>query len=98
MFFINNLRKVNKIMKKIAYILVTFSALFINSHAYGAEARTSVTCFSQALQTVKNKDNFANLKSAKYNLKDKVYKITYLTKNGSLETVKISQITGKEVN
>ena len=29
MFFINNLRKVNKIMKKIAYILVTFAALFI---------------------------------------------------------------------
>ena len=40
--------------------------------------------------------NFANLKSAKFNVKEKLYNITYITKDGKVDTVKIS-LNGKEV-
>ena len=84
-------------MKKIIYIVLALVAVFVNSNVYAAEARTTTTCFSEALQSVKSRDNFANLKSAKFNLKEKTYNISYLTKDGSVETIKISQISGKEV-
>mgnify|MGYP001028935435 CR=1 FL=1 len=87
-------------MKKIVYTLLTLTALFVNSHVFAVEARisnTSVYPLSQALQNVKNKDNYATLKSARYDVKEKVYNITYLAKDGSVKSIKISQLNGKEV-
>ena len=84
-------------MKKIVYILLALTAFFINSHAFAVEARTPTTCFSQALQNIKSRGDFVSLKSAKYNVKQKAYHITYLAKDGSVESIKISQIDGKEV-
>ena len=84
-------------MKKFSYIALTLAILFINSNVYAAEARVSFTSFSQALQTVKSKNNFVVLKSVKYDVKEKVYNITYLVKDGSVKTIKISQVNGNEV-
>mgnify|MGYP000052939047 FL=1 len=84
-------------MKKFSYIALTLAILFINSNVYAAEARVSSTSFSQALQTAKSKGNFAALKSVKYDVKEKVYNITYLVKDGSVKTIKISQVNGNEV-
>ena len=83
-------------MKKITYVILTLSALFVNSHALAVEARIPVMSFSKALESAKNKNNFANLKSAKFNVKEKLYNITYITKDGKVDTVKIS-LNGKEV-
>jgi len=84
-------------MKKITYILLAVIALFVNSTVYAAEARISTTSITQALQNAKSKKNFATLKSTKFNVKEKVYSITYLTKDGDIENLKISKVTGKEV-
>jgi len=84
-------------MKKISYIFLALIAIFVNSTAYGAEARTSATSISKALQNARSKDNFATLKSAKFDVEKKVYNITYISKDGSIENVKISQANGREV-
>ena len=84
-------------MKKITYVLLALTALFINSTVYAAEARISTTSISQALQNARSKDNFSTLKSAKFDVKEKIYNITYVTKDGGVESVKISKVTGKEV-
>jgi len=84
-------------MRKITYISLALIALFVNSTVYAAEARISTTSISQALQNARSKHNFSTLKSAKFDVKEKVYNITYVTKDGSVESVKISKVTGKEV-
>ena len=84
-------------MRKITYISLALIALFVNSTVYAAEARISTTSISQALQNARSKDNFSALKSAKFDVKEKVYNITYVTKDGSVESVKISKVNGKEV-
>ena len=84
-------------MRKITYISLALIALFVNSTVYAAEARISTTSISQALQNTKSRDNFATLKNVKFDVKEKVYNITYVTKDGSVESVKISKVTGKEV-
>ena len=84
-------------MRKITYISLALIALFVNSTVYAVEARISTTSISQALENTKSRDNFATLKNVKFDVKEKVYNITYVTKDGSLENVKISKVTGKEV-
>mgnify|MGYP001459029709 FL=1 len=84
-------------MRKITYISLALITLFVNSTVYAAEARISTTSISQALQNARSKDNFSALKSAKFDVKEKVYNITYVTKDGSVESVKISKVNGKEV-
>ena len=84
-------------MRKITYISLALIALFVSSTVYAAEARISTTSISQALQNARSKDNFSALKSAKFDVKEKVYNITYVTKDGSVESVKISKVNGKEV-
>ena len=84
-------------MKKITYILLAVIALFVNSTVYAVEARIPTTSITQALQNAKSKKNFSTLKSAKFDVKEKVYNITYLTKDGDIENLKISKVTGKEV-
>ena len=84
-------------MRKITYISLALIALFINSTVYAVEARISTTSISQALENTKSRDNFATLKNVKFDVKEKVYNITYVTKDGSVESVKISKVTGEEV-
>ena len=84
-------------MKKITYILLAVIALFVNSTVYAIEARIPTTSITQALQNAKSKKNFSTLKSAKFDVKEKVYSITYLTKDGDIENLKISKVTGKEI-
>ena len=84
-------------MRKITYISLALIALFVNSTVYAAEARISTTSISQALENTKSRDNFATLKNVKFDVKEKVYNITYVTKDGSVESVKISKVNGKEV-
>ena len=84
-------------MKKITYILLAVIALFVNSTVYAVEARIPTTSITQALQNAKSKKNFSTLKSAKFDVKEKVYSITYLTKDGNIENLKISKVTGKEI-
>ena len=84
-------------MKKFTYVLLALTALFVNSAAYAVEAKIPTTSISQALQNARSKDNFATLKSAKFDVKEKIYNITYTTKNGTIETLKISKVNGKEV-
>ena len=84
-------------MRKITYISLALIALFVNSTVYAVEARISTTSISQALQNTKSRDNFATLKNVKFDVKEKVYNITYVTKDGSVESVKINKVNGKEV-
>ena len=84
-------------MRKITYISLALIALFINSTVYAVEARISTTSISQALENTKSRDNFATLKNVKFDVKEKVYNITYVTKDGSVESVKINKVNGKEV-
>ena len=84
-------------MRKITYISLALIALFINSTVYAVEARISTTSISQALENTKSRDNFATLKKVKFDVKEKVYNITYVTKDGGVESVKISKVNGKEV-
>ena len=71
-------------MKKITYISLALIALFVNSTVYAVEARISTTSISQALENTKSRDNFATLKNVKFDVKEKVYNITYVTKDGSV--------------
>ena len=84
-------------MRKITYISLALIALFINSTVYAVEARISTTSISQALENTKSRDNFATLKNVKFDVNEKVYNITYVTKDGSVESVKINKVNGKEV-
>ena len=84
-------------MKKFIYVALTLSAIFVNSHALALEAKTPCMAFSQALKNVKNKSDFATLKKAKFGVQNKIYVITYLNKEGGIETIKINQVNGKEV-
>jgi len=84
-------------MKKIAYVLLALTALFVNTTAFAAEAGIPSTSITEALQVAKNRDNFATLKSAKFDVKGKIYNINYVTKTGDVETLKISKVSGKEV-
>ena len=84
-------------MRKITYISLALIALFVNSTVYAVEARISTTSITQALQNARSKDNFSALKSAKFDVKEKIYNITYVTKDGGVESVKISKVNGKEV-
>ena len=84
-------------MKKIAYVLLALTALFVNTTAFAAEARIPSTSITEALQVAKNRDDFATLKSAKFDVKGKIYNINYVTKTGNVETLKISKVSGKEV-
>ena len=77
--------------------MLALTALFVNSTVYGVEARISTTSVTQALQNAKSKNDFSALKSTTFDVKNKVYMITYLTKDGDIETLKISKINGKEV-
>ena len=84
-------------MRKITYISLALIALFVNSTVYAVEARISTTSISQALENTKSRDNFATLKNVKFDVKEKIYNITYVTKDGSVESVKINKVNGKEV-
>ena len=84
-------------MKKITYILLAVIALFVNSTVYAVEARIPTTSITQALQNAKSKKNFSTLKSAKFDVEKKIYNITYISKDGGIKNVKISQVNGKEV-
>ena len=84
-------------MKKLSFIFLALIAIFVNSTAYAVEARTPTVSISQALQDARSKDNFATLKSAKFDVKETLYNITYLTKDGDFKTIKISKVSGKEV-
>ena len=84
-------------MKKLTFISLTFIALFISSHANALEARIPTTSISKALEIVKSKDNFSALKNVKFNVKEKLYNITYVNKSGVVDSIKISQLNGKEV-
>jgi len=84
-------------MKKITYTILVLTGLFISSTVYALEARIPTTSITQALQIARNKDNFSTLKSAKFDVANKIYNITYLAKDGSIGNVKISKTSGKEV-
>ena len=84
-------------MKKITYTILVLAGLFISSTVYALEARIPTTSITQALQIARNKDNFSTLKSAKFDVANKIYNITYLAKDGSIGNVKISKTSGKEV-
>ena len=84
-------------MKKITYTILVLTGLFISSTVYALEARIPTTSITQALQIARNKDNFSTLKSAKFDVANKIYNITYLAKDGSVGNVKISKTSGKEV-
>ena len=84
-------------MKKITYTFLVLTGLFISSTVYALEARIPTTSITQALQIARNKDNFSTLKSAKFDVANKIYNITYLAKDGSVGNVKISKTSGKEV-
>ena len=78
-------------MKKITYILLAVIALFVNSTVYAVEARIPTTSITQALQNAKSKKNFSTLKSAKFDVENKVYNISYVAKDGSIENVRINK-------
>ena len=84
-------------MRKITYISLALIALFVNSTVYAIEARIPTTSITEALQNAKSKKSFSTLKSIKFDVNEKVYNITYLTKDGDVENLKISKVTGKEV-
>ena len=84
-------------MKKITYTILVLTGLFISSTVYALEARIPTTSITQALQIARNKDNFSTLKSAKFDVANKIYNITYLAKDGSIGNVKISTTSRKVV-
>ena len=85
-------------MKKISYIVLDLIAIFVNSTAYAAEARIpTTTSITQAMQSARSKENFADLKNVKFDVEKKVYIVSYLTKSGDLETLKISKLSGEEI-
>ena len=84
-------------MKKIAYVLLAVTALFVNTTALAAEARIPSTSITDALQVAKNRDDYVALKSAKFDVQGKIYNINYVTKTGDVQTLKISKVNVKEV-
>ncbi len=84
-------------MKKLTFISLTLISLLISSNLIALEAKIPTTSMSKALEIVKSKNDFSALKNVKYNVKEKTYNITYVNKNGSVDTIKISQLNGKEV-
>ena len=84
-------------MRKISYIFLALIAIFVNSTAYAAEARIQTTSITQAMQSARSKENFADLKNVKFDVERKVYIVSYLTKSGDLETLKISKLSGQEI-
>ena len=46
-------------MKKITYILLAVTALFVNSTVYAVEARIPTTSITQALQNAKSKKHWS---------------------------------------
>ena len=83
-------------MKKLICITLTLGAIFLNSDAYAVKTKEPCSSFTQAFQNVKNKSNFSILRTAKFDDLNKIYNITYFTKKGDIETIKISQ-NGEEV-
>ena len=83
-------------MKKMIYMTLALGAIFVNSHPHALETKEPCSSFTQALQSVKNKSNFAILRTAKFDDSNKIYDITYFTKDGGIETIKISQ-KGEEI-
>ena len=84
-------------MIKISYIILALIAIFVNSTAYAAEARIPTVSITQAMQSARAKENFADLKGVKFDVEQKIYVVSYLTKSGDLETLKISKLSGKEI-
>ena len=56
-------------MKRTSYVLLALIAIFVNSTAYGVEARVPTVSITKALQNARSKDNFAALKSTKFDVK-----------------------------
>ena len=83
-------------MRKFICTALTLWAIFVNSHSYAVETKEPCSSFTQAFQSVKNKSNFSILRTAKFDDLNKIYDITYFTKNGGIETIKISQ-KGEEI-
>ena len=83
-------------MKKLIYMMLALGAIFVNSHSYAVKTKEPCSSFTQAFQSVKNKSNFAILRTAKFDDLNKIYDITYFTKDGGIETIKISQ-KGEEI-
>ena len=83
-------------MKKLIYITLALGVIFFNSHSYAVKTKEPCASFTQAFQSVKNKSNFAVLRTAKFDDSNRIYDITYFTKDGGIETIKISQ-NGEEV-
>ena len=75
---------------------MALGVIFVNSHSYAVKTKEPCASFTQAFQSVKNKSNFSILRTAKFDDLNKVYDITYFTKNGGIETIKISQ-KGEEI-
>ena len=74
-------------MKKIAYVLLALTALFVNTTVFAAEARVPSTSFSKALQIAKNRDDYVALKSAKFDVKEKTYNISYVSSYNGVDTI-----------
>ena len=83
-------------MKKLIYMTLALGAIFVNSHSHALKTKEPCSSFTQAFQSVKNKSNFAILRTAKFDDSNKIYDITYFTKDGGIETIKISQ-KGEEI-
>ena len=83
-------------MKKLICITLALGAIFLNSDAYAVKTKEPCSSFTQAFQNVKNKSNFSILRTAKFDDLNKIYDITYFTKEGGIVTIKISQ-NGEEV-
>ena len=82
--------------KKLICITLALGAIFLNSDAYAVKTKEPCSSFTQAFQSVKNKSNFTILRTAKFDDLNKIYDITYFTKECGIETIKISQ-NGEEV-
>ena len=83
-------------MKKLICITLALGAIFLNSDAYAVKTKEPCSSFTQAFQSVKNKSNFNILRTSKFDDLNKIYNITYFTKKGDIETIKISQ-KGEEI-
>ena len=82
--------------KKLICITLALGAIFVNSDSYAVKTKEPCSSFTQAFQSLKNKSNFTILRTAKFDDLNKIYDINYFTKEGGIETIKISQ-NGEEV-
>ena len=82
--------------KKLICITLALGAIFVNSDSYAVKTKEPCSSFTQAFQSVKNKSNFTILRTAKFDDLNKIYDITYFTKECGIETIKISQ-KGEEI-